>query len=799
MSRRPIVIRVREEALDDEHFPLGVIRIAPDRTVTYANRAMREMVGGELQPGMRITDLALDGASRATLDAALQTRFAEERGSGYPLVMRRGDRGTLVRGRVAALPEYDSDGFVKGSIGFVTDETLDSAATAIHQAIEQALTPEALLRGLASCLRQVIHFDRLMVTAIGRDGMHLRSMFDTDPEPTPSPFRWWPMPHFVQLMLREFRPGPFDLDAFFDGAYGDQARNNPELARFRSRGFQHSLRMMASVRGCKVAMVTLLRARGRKPFTEDDQRACERLPIVDAITWSMAMDEQLQQRFATAVVNRMMRAGNRATDAAQRLVDDLWRHFKWHHVSLFLVAEDRGRVQLVSQACSDDRQRLPDAYEQSFEIGLLGRCVRTRKPVNVPDVSLDADYRLGVADVRSELVMPLPGRKVRWLLNIESSILNAFSEEEERALARLLRVAAFVLDRAAMVEMHETIMANVGDAIIETNELNVIREVNAAGCTLLGYTRDQMIGRDLRSFLEVAGDAAPPEPEDAAPQPWDSAPTDVGEFDERSGSVVETADRASEIARFVKSDGSKLSMLVSSAKNPGLFGGKIFVASDLSGKQFLDRVERLTPIVRQLASEIRVPLALASAFLEHSEADPQLAAKARQQLEKARHQIASADLSIENLVQAAAAADDVALGRTPFELAAFLGRLKGSFPEARQSSLRIRNRESEPVSVRAAQPQLLLCVQTLLAHLLRAAGPSQVIEMEIGRSGRRHARLVLRLCTPEGSPVAVEGSMSAAEMLMIDAVVPSLMRRMGGRYLAPTPGQPQFTLILSLG
>jgi hypothetical protein len=337
----------------------------------------------------------------------------------------------------------------------------------------------------------------------------------------------------------------------------------------------------------------------------------------------------------------------------------------------------------------------------------------------------------------------------------------------------------------------------VGDAIIETGDCNVIRSVNGPGLALLGYAREQMVRRDLTSFLEPT---VPDGAADGPPQPWQSVPTDVGEFDAHAGSVVQSEGRTSEVTRFVRADGSKMAMLVSVARNTGVFGGKILVASDLSGKQFLDRVERLTPIVRQLASEIRVPLALASNFVEASRADPALPAKLGEQLERAHRQIAGADVSIDNLVQAAAAVDDVPLERSRVELASFLDRVRADcVPQSMQANVGIRNSAGSPLLARAAPEPLKACLETLLAMLLRAQAQEHSVEVELARAAGRQVRVVLRLAGADGSAVPVDVSQSAAEMLMVDEVVPSLMRRMGGRYVAPTPAQPQYTLVLSQG
>jgi PAS domain-containing protein len=801
---RSIVIRVLGETFDDEEFPLGVIRITPDETVTYMNRALGGMLGGELRLGMRVSELSLDDKNQAMLRDSLRARFEQRRGTGYPLTVTRQDLGTVVNGRVAAVPEYEEDGCLKGAIGFVVDESLETTAMGIYREMEQACDPNTLLREVARHLRSVLYYDSFMVTAVGEDERHLRNMFETPDAPLlASPYRWWPAPDFVQEMVRNFVPGPLDLDAMFEQhKFAELARTNEAMRAFRARGFRYALRMSVRSQDRQVAILTLLRLRGKPPFTEANHATCKRLPLVDAVAWAMALDRQLQHDFAIRLVGSLTEIGDHASAVAQRLVDSLWEQFKWEHVSLFRVLEDEQRVRLVCQAKESTRKLRPD-YAQSIERGLLGRCARTAAAVNVGNVDEDLDYVVGVEGVKSELVIPLPGKNLLWLLNIESSIRDAFGAEEQHAVEMLLRVTAFVLERAAVLELHTAIMDNVADAIIQTNERNNIRNVNQACLHLLGYTREQMVNRNLSSFLALGDESGrrPAPAGDEVVQPWDTTPTDVAEVEERASSLIHSNERGSEVVRFVKADGSTISVLLSMATIPIEYEGKVFIASDLSGKQYRERVGRLMPIFRQLASEIRVPLAMAATFLEDSSSDEELDSEARKDLlKKTQAQIRKADFSVERVMHAAGAADGGALDRTSFDLARLIRHLEGDLPADKSRALRVNARAAGPLFVSAAYSQLLFCVESLMAYLLRAKMTEDVIEMETGheQDGRR-AYLALRLCGPDGpgAPRSL-ADRTANEMLMIEAVVPTLMERMAGSYVAPAPEQPQFKLVLSM-
>src|SRR4051812_44203783 len=112
-------------ALEDPAFSLGIVRLSPERTVLYMNRAAIEMVGGAMQLGTNLMNLALDDVSRKSLIDALSRRFTQHQGNSYQMTLPQGDRGVKVRVLNSAVPQYDETGKMVGSIGFFVDQTID--------------------------------------------------------------------------------------------------------------------------------------------------------------------------------------------------------------------------------------------------------------------------------------------------------------------------------------------------------------------------------------------------------------------------------------------------------------------------------------------------------------------------------------------------------------------------------------------------------------------------------------------------------------------------------------------------
>lgn len=791
MNDKPAMVelRVRAENFDDEHFSLGVVRASMDQVVSYANRAALAMMEGQLVVGQQLSSLNLDDASRAVLQQALETRYERQQGSGYDLKVSLPDQGTTVRARVEGVPEYGADGELLGSIAFILDQSVDTVAGAIQDVMDMAATPQQLLNDLAGLLREVLVFDALMVTALSRNGEHLRNFFESPAAPeVPTPYRWWAMPPFVRMMVRDFAPGPLDLDALFaQPDFAELATTDPTLKEFRKRNFQHALRLRVTSKGAQVAIVSLLRRRGKPPFVEADVQRCLRLRLLEAVNWALFLDEQSQQRFTLDLIENLTSVADNAAAMRQHLVDALWDRFRWEHVSIFRVDPDRGQLRLACQATRAPLL-LPADYAQNIDKkgSLLSEAYRTRRVVNAPRVASHAGHEPVAPGLRSELVMPLPGKQTRWLLNIESVQESAFADEERLAIELPLRVAGLAIERAEVMGLQSAVHDHMADVVIRTNEMNCIVDVNRACETQLRMRREDLLNRFLPSFVVLEEDDLDGDESEG----WERPKARTLKGQDRASDLLNTDDRSSGILKFRRGDGTLVTMLVSMARLPDQYGGKVFVASDLSGQEYRDRIDALLPRFRQLASEIRVPLALASSFL--NKADER--ANPHQMIRGAIEQIGKADLSLERVLRVAAATEDSRLHTMPFEFRRVVSMVTEKLPRDIRDLVSVTVR-GDDVLVDAALKELQHCVESLLAHLLHVRLPDEVVDLKLGRLSATQAFLTLRLRAADS---AAARTLDEDDLRRdIEPVVDALLRRMGGEFRHDGP-RGRYTLLVPL-
>ena len=788
---------VTESAVDDENFVLGIVRLTPERKVTFINRAARAMVGDEIRIGMNFADLPLDPQSQNNFRQAMDDRFEKQRGTSYRIRLVRRDSGTRVQILVSAVPEYDTAGQLVGSIGLFTDESLDAATAAMHQAIAGAKDCRELLAGIRAVLRDVVRFDSITVGELSKNRRHLRQVFE-DPPPAQqvSPTMWWPMPEFIKTLIDDFQPGPMNLDEWFRSAkFQAYAEADPAVRQFEQRGFRHSLRLGVYQRNALVATLSLMR-KDNTPFTCEEYERCTRLPIAEAVRAAMAFDENRELNFGIDFVRSIGKASHDSLAIAQTLVDQLVQHYQWSYVALFRVSPEENRIDLICQGGTGS-SRLPTGYSQACTVGLIGKAHLEGKPLNAGDVrsaQWARSYHAIIEGTLSELVLPVPGTNGQWLLNIESSLRDAFEDDEQQSIETHLQVVGFILERISALELKTAVLDSIADAVIQTNELGVIVQVNPAAEFLFGRQRSELLHRSLALFVDTGPDSLSEESETEV-NAWKFSNTTVAP-ESPCTVLLKVLDSPEPLpVKLKRPDDVLIPVLMSAARLEGRLQGHVFVASDLTVQNRIERMEVLNKVFRQIVSEIRIPISLASAFLEEALEEP--ASEPRSAIDKSLKQIRKADLPLERVLRTANQSNNEPLPRQVFDLKQMIDELMAELPGGDTKSI-VLHAQGQRALVRAPRHELLFCIRSLLAYLIRRR--AQVERVDLGWRRRRDSALVSITLPHRRAASSPPPSAASAEvdLALSEPVIEDLMNRMGGSYFADT-ARRRFRLLFAAG
>ena len=185
---------------------------------------------------------------------------------------------------------------------------------------------------------------------------------------------------------------------------------------------------------------------------------------------------------------------------ARRLVD--YRTF-----GILLLNEETDELEIKLAIRYEDRLNLPKVKVGE---GIVGYAALHKRPVIVPDVSVDPRYIEVVPDARSELAIPLLIKdRVVGVFDLESPELDAFNKEHVEILTLLASQAAVAIENA---RLYETIRANelrieselrfaqrVQQALLPTGLPKRLRGVDVAA----RFEPARELGGDLHDFLSA--------------------------------------------------------------------------------------------------------------------------------------------------------------------------------------------------------------------------------------------------------------------------------------------------------
>ena len=187
-------------------------------------------------------------------------------------------------------------------------------------------------------------------------------------------------------------------------------------------------------------------------------------------------------------------------------VEELHRAFGY-----FLCAVVRDQDGRVSAAAvrGDAFLRLGlQHWSQPREDGLIGRCLRMKRPVLVEDVRAHPDYQPTgeTVDVRSELVVPLwVGEELWGVINIEELEPAAFGEDDVRLVETVADQVGAALRSASLYEQLERACLGTAQALVAALEAkdaytaeharSIVEQAEAVGARL---GLDDAALRDLR-------------------------------------------------------------------------------------------------------------------------------------------------------------------------------------------------------------------------------------------------------------------------------------------------------------
>ena len=191
-----------------------------------------------------------------------------------------------------------------------------------------------------------------------------------------------------------------------------------------------------------------------------------------------------------------------------RLLGQAFRHDR---VTLFLF-DQQSQDLLFLGGWKEDDGFLPVGYRQKISLGLMGKAITKRQPLVVNDVSKEKDF-LPVPKIKvgSEACFPIIFKnQILGLLDLIDREKGAFEKDEVDFLNFLSRFLGSALAerqkaRALTTQSEKTtlILDGMRDGYYEVNLKGRFTFVNQALARSWGRSREEMLGKSYRDFLEA--------------------------------------------------------------------------------------------------------------------------------------------------------------------------------------------------------------------------------------------------------------------------------------------------------
>lgn len=754
-------------------FERAVLRFSPQGTCTYANAAAQKLAGRKRVLGVTIAELIPDAEERRRVLDQLDRRVRGE-ASLYETAIVQPEEKVRIPVHVFAFPVVGHDGALEGSLAIVTDLRRRYVRQAMHTAIETLREGDEIFRAVGDELAKLLHFDDFRVTACSGDGNYLKMVYARDPETRKQyPVGWWRIPPDLKGRFPE-RPWIIDVKKEFapGGLYHELAQKDVYSRRFGESGVLWCLNIpIISERGIRGFVA--LDSRNR-PYGAEELDTCARLPLSEAA--KMALNRRNEGRVNTCidVVRQLGAKGVDVKQVAQLIVNSLVKKFEWDHVAIY-----ERRHNTLEVLCQAGKEVPPELRVMPQGKGLIGRALAGNREINLPDVGDEAlpdqdAYHPSIPGMKSSVAVPIPGEPTRWILNAESSLVSAFIEEEVGMLSLLMAEVGQVLDHMSLLETRMATLNAVKDAVIETDVAGVIRVVNPAGWQLLGAaSASEVLGRHMRDFVADA---------------------------QVSAALLETRGFPRRDVELRTVGGHVFPALLSGARLPDDVGGFVFVASDLRPQYEAERTSEVKDVFRHASLECRVPLAIASGWLNELARD-------RKELgpvvDRVLQQVRKADLPLERLLRQADASAAVLPVTAPVDLVQVVREVLDQFPAEEREDVEL-DLPSEAVHVFGGGDDLRFCVETSLSFAFRTKPQDKRVAVRMDVE-KRSARLsVGGEWTPslgaDPAPAIRQRwrRTAASDLALADDLLADILGRAQGRFHSTLDGPLRLSIELPL-
>lgn len=688
-----------------DRLPLSVAKVNRSGEITYLNQKALETLGLDRFEKKTLKDVFRDKENLGLVEKELKKR---KRGlsNEYEVEVTRFSDKKSIPVMISASPETDIGGNIIGTVAIIRNLTAQKTMEAIHRHIETIQDSKELLRAVAKEVKSVIPFDFVGFGIYSSDMRHARTLLNYFPSGRlEMQTRWWEISPQTRRFLNLKRIVSGNLEDFLAQQRWEFLRRDSDFMKIVKAGFKAFIHYPV-VREDRIVGSVGIYSREKDAYNGSHLELIEALPLSNSVLTAIYYEETKDMEFRLNLIGKISSAANNVPEVAEIMVTELVKHYAWENVSLFIIDETNHVARLLSEKARSMESRLPKNYKQSLDEGILGYVYQMKKSANVANVQdpkWEKLYRTAIKGTLSELCLPiLKDDRVCWLLNVEDPRENAFSKDEEKALEGVTSEVGQLLLRSWLHHFLNATLESASDAVISTDGVGHINQVNPATKKILGYSRVEMMNTPLKNYFKEEAEA-----ED----------------------ILRARYLPSYEVDLRRKNGGDINVLLSASELPEDFGGKVLIAKDLSVQKRVDELEYLGKMYHEISAQTTTPLTLAQTWLDRlrqKSEDPQTL----ETLDRVVRQLGKVELTYDRLALYDRADEVLPYNELLLDMPEILDNVKAQFPRAELDQIDFKLDKVMPY-LRGDVFQLSFCFETILSYLLRFASEDRKIEFRV--------------------------------------------------------------------
>jgi PAS domain-containing protein len=627
----------------------------------------------------------------------------------------------------------------------LTEGDVPKASAEMLEACAGETEPEQMLHKVLSILQNHIPFDVCSYaeychgSGTPDNPTFIQARFALDGDQQFSwPARWIAIPPELVAWAEGPKHVISDVDQFYAEQPEARALKTHVVAEEYARRGITSFLFAPCMDGGRIrAALTLGRRRNgpHQPFEDFDQQRLDAFHLEPVLR---QVGEAFERRTATLTqdIAALFTPTADPVELARTAVQKLGEGYGLQYVGLFRVNRARERFEVIAQHDTHGELQVSSDYNQGLDEGMLSHVLEERRELYAANLRVTPppyDYKAAIVAQASAICFPIrlglgPDAEVEWILDLESSQIDAFPRPEQIALRKIVAEVERSVQLWFEARLCAALVNMVEQGVVVLGQKMRIERANVAARRLLGLPRHAKLPFS-KEFADLASFAA----------------------DDSTRELIRDGHASSAGAhlRLRGPDGIERRALAGSSYRDDAFNRRVWLLGDVEQHEWVGALRYMEAAVRTVSAQAHGNLRLAGALLRRVLSELDSGAPAYALVDRAIRSIATADLPYERIASVHDVIATPLRDYSVLNLTAALQQFRNALSPDDAGKVKL-DLPDHLVVVKADPERLSFALRSLLGYLLALRLPEVELDISLSTSrGKARLEIVLKGAPPD--------------------------------------------------